>query len=53
LIRKIVITTLLSAGCAGAFAAGVGGAYLLTLKIDAELAKRRRIRRIVMRGVVF
>lgn len=50
---KAAVTTAIAACSAIGFIAGVGGAYLLTFKIDAELAKRRRIRRIVMRGVVF
>lgn len=53
MIKKTVFGTLLAASSAAGIIAGVGGAYLITLRIDSELAKRRRNKRLVMRNVQF
>lgn len=52
MIRKTGVFTLIAACSAAGLITGVGGAYLVTLRIDAELARRRRNRRLVMQNAI-
>lgn len=52
MIRKTGVFMLLAVGSAAGVIAGVGTAYLVTLRIDAGIAKRRRNRRLVMQSAI-
>jgi len=52
MIRKTAVVVMLTTCSAVGVVVGAGSAYLLTLKLDARSASRRRSRSLVMKGVV-